>query len=231
MVGSILVVNEGIKPVLVEYAQVRVSQVASKALGIAVSRKISEDLEAGDLIEVQVDENGKVENYIFNTVVENRVRRNVQYRVETFMKLLEKGEQPELGTPLEIEEELAPSERELLEAIRERGLLIEVPLGQALGVPVLANLGPKIPINLEAVGDVYTEVKSEMVETGINGALIRVNVYIQVNVRIIMPFASNPVVLEQNIPVTRMFHPGEVPEYYQGGEGDSNLSIPLDPLN
>ncbi|SFM38756.1 sporulation protein YunB [Gracilibacillus orientalis] len=230
MITSILIVNEGIKPVLMDYAKFRVEQIANQAMGIAVSKKINEDLEAGDLIQVQQDDEGRVENYIFNAVVENRVQRNVQYRVENFLKLLEKGERPETGVPLEVEMDLEPSEQELLNDVREQGLLVEVPLGQALGVPILANLGPKVPVNMEVIGSVETELTSKIVETGINGAYIHVNVHIAVEMMVVIPFASEPYKVVQDIPVTKVFHPGDVPNYYnEGGEGSSDLSIPIDP--
>ncbi|MFC4404850.1 sporulation protein YunB [Gracilibacillus xinjiangensis] len=231
MVASLLIVNEGIKPVLLEYAKVKVSQIANQALGIAVNKKISEDLETEQLVQYEVDEQGRVVNYIFNAIVENRVQRNVQYRVESFLKLLEKGERPETGIPLEVEMELDPSEEELLNDIREKGLLVEVPLGQTLGIPVLANLGPKIPVNMEVIGHVETEITSDIVETGVNGAYIHVNVHIEVEMRVVIPFASEPVRVIQDIPVTKVFHPGDVPNYYQSGEGGSNLSVPIDPLD
>ncbi|SER78626.1 sporulation protein YunB [Gracilibacillus ureilyticus] len=228
MISSLLIVNEGIKPVLLDYAKVRVSQIANQALGIAVNKKISEDLETEQLVKFEVDEQGRVVNYIFNAIVENRVQRNVQYRVENFLKLLEEGERPEIGVPLEVEMELEPSEQELLNDIRERGLLVEVPLGQTLGIPLLANLGPKIPVNMEVIGHVETEISSNLVETGVNGAYIHVNVHIEVEMRVVIPFASEPVRVVQDIPVTKVFHPGDVPDYYQNGDGGSNLSVPIE---
>jgi sporulation protein YunB len=230
MVTSLLIVNEGIKPVLLEIAEVKVSQIANQALGIAVNKKISEDLETEQLVQYEVDEQGRVVNYIFNAIVENRVQRNVQYRVESFLKLLEKGERPETGVPLEVELELEPSEEALLDDIREKGLLVEVPLGQTLGIPILANLGPKIPVNMEVIGHVETEITSDIVETGVNGAYIHVNVHIEVEMRVVIPFASTPVRVKQDIPVTKVFHPGDVPNYYQSGEGGSNLSVPIEPF-
>ncbi|KAB8131831.1 sporulation protein YunB [Gracilibacillus oryzae] len=229
MISSLLIVNEGIKPVLLEIAKVKVSQIANQAVGIAVNKKISEDLENDKLIQYEVDEQGRVVNYIFNSIIENRVQRNIQYRVENFLKLLEEGDRPEIGVPLEVEMELEPSEKKLLDEIRKRGLLVEVPLGQTLGIPLLANLGPKIPVNMEVIGFVETSITSDIVETGVNGAYIHVNVHIEVEMRVVIPFASEPVRVVQDIPVTKVFHPGDVPDYYQDGEGDSNLSVPLDP--
>ncbi|ENH95924.1 hypothetical protein J416_13409 [Gracilibacillus halophilus YIM-C55.5] len=218
------------KPVLLNYAEVRVKEIANQAMAIAVSKKISDDLETDDLIDVEVNENGEIENYVFNAVVENRVQRNVQYRVENFLKLLEQGDRPEAGVPLEVEMDLEPSEEALLDDIREKGLLIEVPLGQALGVPVLANLGPKVPVNMEIIGAVGTEVNSKLLQTGINGAMIEVNVHIEVEMRVVVPFASKPTTVAQDIPVTKVFHPGEVPQYFnQGNDEGSDLSIPIEP--
>lgn len=231
MVLSIVIVNEGIKPVLMEIAKVRVSQISNQAMGIAVSKQITEDLEEEEHILFETDENGRVEHYIFNAVAENRVQRNVQYRVENFLKLLEDGEHPEMGTPLDmdLDFDLDPSEQKLIDDIRKNGLLVEIPLGQALGLPILANLGPKIPVKIEVLGAVRTQVKSQVVETGINGAVIDLKVHIEIEMQVVIPFASEPHRIEQDIPISKMYHPGDVPYYYHNGSDDSNLSVPIDP--
>ncbi len=83
---------------------------------------------------------------------------------------------------------------------------------------------------MEVIGHVATEITSSLVETGVNGAFIHVNVHIEVEIRVVMPFASKPVNVKQDIPVTKVYHPGEVPYYFNQNKEDApDLSLPIDP--
>ncbi len=226
---SILIINNQIKPVLMSIAVDRTEQYANKAMGIAVSKRISDDLDTTNLYQAQTDEAGNIISYVFNTDVENRIQRDIQYRVENFLDRVEKGDIPGPGAPLDVEVE--PEEEQTIEKVKENQNLLEIPIGQVLGIPLLANLGPTVPVNIDTIGIVSTEVTDEFIESGINGAYINVLVHIEVEVSVVIPFASAPIKLEQDIPITRFFQPGDVPQYYnKGGNNDPSLSIPIDPL-
>ncbi|MRH44713.1 sporulation protein YunB [Aquibacillus halophilus] len=226
---SIIIINEGIKPVLMDIATTRTEQYANKAMGIAVNKRISEDLDTTNLVEGQTNDEGRVVNYIFNTDVENQIQRDIHYRVETFLDRIEKGDIPGPGAPLDVE--IEPEEELPIDKVKENQNLLEIPIGQVLGIPLLANLGPTVPVNIKTLGIVSTEITDEFVESGINGAYINILVHIEVEVSVVIPFASAPIKLEQDIPITRIFEPGDVPQYYnKGGNNDPSLSIPIDPL-
>ncbi|WP_186578160.1 sporulation protein YunB [Aquibacillus kalidii] len=229
---SILIVNEKIKPVMLTIARYETNEIVNEAMGIAVSKKISEDL-SNELVKVKYNDQGDPVNYMFNTVVENRVQRNVQYRLQNYLSQIEKGIRPDPGTTLDVE--LENEETSAIESVKE-GPLLEIPLGQAMGIPLLANLGPKIPVNLDISGYASTEVQGKFEPVGVNGGYIIVQVHVEVEATVVIPFASEPAKFTQDIPVTRLWHPGEVPDYFfdgqGGGEGQSSpdVSIPLDPL-
>ncbi|WP_407272553.1 sporulation protein YunB [Radiobacillus sp. PE A8.2] len=225
---SIIVINNKITPILIEIAQYRTEQHANRAMGIAVNKKLVEDLDTEDLIEIDYDEEGNVVSYGFNPVVQNRVQRNIQYRVENFLAELEKGNIPDQGAPLDVE--LDQEEQPSSEAVREKSNLIEIPIGQVLGIPLLANFGPRIPVNIETTGFVSTEVKSSVLDLGINNTYIEMYVLIEVELRVLIPFESAPVHLEQRIPIGNRGINGEVPYYYNDGGGNAgDISLPIDP--
>lgn len=228
---SLIIINNGIKPVMLDIATTRTEQMANRAMGIAINKKMAEDIDADELVEIDKDEEGNIVSIGFNTVVENRVQRNVQYRVENFLKELEQGNVPAPGDPLKGSDE--STENSTIEDVKENPTLLEIPIGQVLGIPLLANLGPMVPVNLDTIGYVSTEVKSTTQEVGPNGAYFIVYVHIEVEVSVVIPFGTKPARIEQDIPITRQFSPGEVPLYYSPGgnnDNDPNFSIPMDPL-
>lgn len=223
---SIFYVNERIKPILLEIAETRNEQYANIAMGIAIGTQINDDLELGQLLTFQYDQEGRVVSYQVNAALEARIQRNIQYRVETFLRLLEEGAVPEESALHELE--MSESE---IEQVRSQASLIEISLGQALGIPLLANLGPKIPVNLEVIGYVNTVVETRISGLPINNIQIEPVVHINVEIRTIIPFGSKTAVIDQSIPIGSGGYSGEVPLYYnQGSSDDIPLTIPLQPL-
>lgn len=228
-IAGVVIVNKGIKPVLLEIAETRNEQYANMAMGIAVNKKLNEDLEIENLIEFQYDESGQVVSYQINAAMENRVQRNIQYRVENFIHQLENGVVPDTSTPLDVD--IEAEEQATIETVRGKSNLIEIPLGQVLNLPLLANLGPKIPVNLELIGYVNTEVETKVTDVQINSVHIEPVVHIEVEIRTIIPFGSKTARIEQEIPIGSGGYNGDVPQYYSPGKDDNtNLSVPIDPL-
>ncbi|WP_440896187.1 sporulation protein YunB [Amphibacillus sp. Q70] len=223
---SILYVNYRIKPILLEIAETRNEQYANMAMGVAIGEQMNEDLELGELITFQYDQEGRVVSYQVNAAQETRIQRNIQSRVEQFLHLLEQGVSPDESDLLELE--LSQSE---IEQVRQQGSLIEIPLGQVLGIPLLANLGPKIPVNLEVIGFVNTEVETLITGMKINSVHIEPVVHINVEIETIIPFGSKTAIIDQSIPIGSGGYSGDVPLYYNmNPEDDTPLSIPLEPV-
>ncbi len=223
---SIVIVNKGIKPILLEIAETKNIQYANIAMGIAVNKKLNEDLEVEDLIEFQYDESGQVTSYHINAAMENKVQRNIRYRVENYLDQLEQGVVPDTSAPLDVD--IEAEEQTSIEAVQEKSNLIEIPLGQVLNLPLLANLGPKIPVKLELIGYVNTEVKTTISNVSINTVHIEPVVFIEVEIRTVIPFGSKTARIEQEIPIGSGGYNGDVPQYYNNGNGNNdNVAIPI----
>ena len=94
------------------------------------------------------------------------------------------------------------------------GILFLISLGSATGNSLLANIGPKIPLNLSVIGNVQTDVHSKVSNYGLNNALIEVFVDVQIQMVIQMPFLSEKAKIKKTIPLTMEMIQGDIPNYY-----------------
>ncbi|WP_420800456.1 sporulation protein YunB [Paenibacillus piscarius] len=115
-----------------------------------------------------------------------------------------------------------------------------IPLGQALGSPLVASYGPDIPVKVEPQGAVKVELNTRQKNAGINMILVEVYIHIVTEVAVVVPFDMEPQVVDTEIPVSYLMVVGDVPMYYydnQGkpvGENGSNapgIAIPAPSLN
>lgn len=225
---SLWIINKGIEPTLMEIAETRTKQFAREAINEAVSKRIAEDLQTEQLVKIEKDAQGNVVQMDWNTVVVNRVLRNTTYRVQNYLKMLEKGDVPKAGTPLDVE--VDPDEPLEEDDIEENPALIRIPVGQATNNTLLANLGPKVPVHFQFIGDVQSNVQKEITEYGINGAFFNISIHIVANVRVVIPFSTRTATVETDIPVYFGTVQGEVPNFYNGIGGEQQnptFSIPI----
>lgn len=115
-----------------------------------------------------------------------------------------------------------------------------IPLGQALGSPLIASFGPDIPIKIEPQGAVKVELNTRQKNAGINMILVEVYIHIVTEVAVIVPFDMQPQVVDTEIPVSYLMVVGDVPMYYYDNQGQpvgnnsSNapgIAIPAPPIS
>lgn len=96
---------------------------------------------------------------------------------------------------------------------------VNLNLGSFTGINLLSGSGIKIPIKVNTVGNVKTDVRSEFKSQGINQTLHRLYLQIETEISVLTPFntinetISNQFILAENIIV------GEIPETYYNLEG------------
>ncbi|WP_226580219.1 sporulation protein YunB [Halobacillus litoralis] len=227
---SLWFINRGVTPALVEIAETKAQQLARDAINEAVSKTIAEDLQFNDLVKMEKDNQGNIVYMGWNSVVVNRALRDTTIRVQNFLKRMELGELPMEDTALE--PNIDP-DRTQDEEGEQPATLIELPIGLATNNSLLANLGPKVPVQLRVIGDVQSEVDIDMTEYGINAALFELTIHFEVNVRIVIPFSTETTVVTNNIPIDQATILGKVPEFYggmTGDEGNPSFSVPMEPL-
>lgn len=95
-----------------------------------------------------------------------------------------------------------------------------IPLGQAMNSVILASFGPDIPVKLVPAGAVKVDLNTRVQNAGINMILVEVYIHIQAEVTIIIPFDSEPEIVETEIPISYVLVVGDTPMYYVDGKGN-----------
>ncbi|MFB4165786.1 sporulation protein YunB [Alteribacillus sp. JSM 102045] len=206
-IQGIWLVNKQITPTLLEIANLETQKIATSAINYAVTSTLK-DVDMNKLIEIEKGDNGEIASIGFNSHVYNQVTTNAVSEAQHYLMKMEQGSVPEPAAPF-----IAHHSKE------EDSTLYSIPLGRATDNAILAQLGPLIPIELTAIGDVDVELNEEIQEKGINNTWVRVSLDLDVDVEIIIPFATDTSVVKTTIPVGMLFVPGEVPDFYSKNGG------------
>jgi len=94
------------------------------------------------------------------------------------------------------------------------GVIAEIPFGIIFGNPLLANIGPKIKIRLSVLGDIMSNIETEVKPYGINNAYVEVRIKLEVTARVVLPFVTEKIVISNVIPISMNIVQGTVPDGY-----------------
>ena len=110
------------------------------------------------------------------------------------------------------------------------GLVLNIPMGVASEYIYLNNLGPKIPVKINFVGTLLTNLKTKITNYGLNNALVEVYAYIQISEEIITPVEFRELTTEYDVLIASKMINGRVPSFYgESFDTQSNLfNIPLE---
>lgn len=96
----------------------------------------------------------------------------------------------------------------------EGGVIAIIPFGVIFGNSLLSNIGPNIKLRLNVLGDVVSNIETEIKPYGINNAYVELRITLTVNARIILPFASKKVTISNVIPLSMNIVEGNIPKAY-----------------
>ncbi|MCP1145695.1 sporulation protein YunB [Lysinibacillus endophyticus] len=214
--------NARLMPTYLQYAEVQTFKIASHVVSKAINARTSTVLDVNEIIEDLPSESDYMLTTRFNTEIINKVRAETVTLVKEHLQLAEQGDLTQLP-------DLENVEYDISEIQKGDGIVFFVPIAQALNLPLLGNLGPRVPIRFHIIGNVASDVATSFKEFGINNALVEVNIHIKVNVQIIIPFASKQSSVEQTIPVAIGLVRGQVPHIYtNGGDGaQPSIEVPV----
>lgn len=209
---SVLLVNKGIEPTLMRYAESETRNIASLVINRAITKRTTNVGENNQVVQIIPGSDGEKQNFQLNTDLINRVLAETTAQIQKNLKAAKQGNLAQLEqiTDVEIETENTKD---------ENSITWYVPLGQATNIALLGNLGPKIPVKFQAIGEVEPDVHIQTKEMGINNTWVEVSIEIEVSVQIITPFATKITKLKQSIPVGSALVEGTVPQFYNGGGG------------
>lgn len=89
---------------------------------------------------------------------------------------------------------------------------VKIPLGYLTNNVMFYNMGPKITVKMQQVGNITTSYESEFESAGINQTRHKIYLNLTSTIRVIVPFNSKEVEVTCQIPVSDTIIVGKIPE-------------------
>ncbi|MEN2467971.1 sporulation protein YunB [Ornithinibacillus sp. JPR2-1] len=222
---SLEFVDHKITPTIVQIAERKTKEFATRGINSAV--KFAEEYSFDDLAITDRNEAGYVSIIGYNPTVVNKIKRAATERVEEFFYSMNRGLPTQYSNPLGEPEVYGDTVEELVD---RDPTVIEIPIGQATGNSILANLGPRIPVKLELIGNVETELIEEIQQLDINNVYVSLYVQVEAEVQIMIPFTTDVTKVSSRILIDKSLIMGKVPEFYGGSGGNPPIAVPIEDL-
>ena len=96
---------------------------------------------------------------------------------------------------------------------------IKISIGSFTGVSLFSGLGVGIPIKISTIGSVKTDVKSELINKGINQTIHRIYLDINCQISVLTPFNTVTENVENKFIIAENVIIGDIPETYYNLDG------------
>ena len=170
-----------------------------KVITMIINSACDEEIIGNNLYSINKDSNNEIKMITYNSYEVTKLINDVTSNIESKIKTIENNEMNYYGEYGDIV---------------NSGVISEIPFGVIFGNSLLNNIGPKIKIRLNLLGDIMSNIETEVKPYGINNAYIEVRIKLEVNARIVLPFAAKMVSISNVIPLSMNVVQGTVPEAY-----------------
>lgn len=185
--------------ILLNYAENETIKVSTIIINKSIS-KILKNKDYFELIDIEKNTDDEIISVNFNNYLVNKALVELNDDILNSISILKK----------EIIDELD------LKYFNSKDLIYYVPIGVIYDMPILVDLGPKIPYKTNLLGSIDSSITTNATYYGINNALIEVSLNISLNIQVILPFTSKNVNIIKNIPLDSKIIQGKIPQYYGG---------------
>ncbi len=222
MMTSLLIfkyLSKKISPPLFKYAEIETKKFSNKIINDAIAKNVTKDIKSDEIFIVKYGDDKEIKSIDFNTNKINEYLSKATNTIQKDMNNIEKGNIYEIEN---IDDLLKDYKKEDL----KKGIIFYVSTGLFFNNPLLANLGPKIPVKISLTGDIISYISTEVEDYGINNSLLKVYINITVNEDIILPFKGQNIKMDAKIPIAIKMISGKIPQYYYGGRQSSQVVVP-----
>ena len=208
-------------PILMKQATIDCKKMAILIIKNSLNDEVLSTLD-NNMYNVIQNNNGEIQTIDFNPIIVNKFLTKTTNVVSNNLKNLEKGNIKDISF-IDINDYDINN--------LKNGVISSIPMGIITNNVLLSNLGPKVPVKINMVGNVISNVETKVSNYGINSSLIQVFVKVEVTEEVIIPFQTKTIKVVNEIPVAMKVINGKVPEYYGSGrlsESSNILSIPIE---
>jgi sporulation protein YunB len=194
-----VIVEKRIEPTLLVVATQKVDQMAKGAINEAVTKRISQQgVDFFEIVALEKDAEGSIKAVNFNFKEYSRIIGETTSRIQNRLKEFE-----------------------------EENVTVSIPLALATKNAFLEHYGPHIPVTFVPIGAVKTRLETSLQEAGINMVLATVYILVEVDLQIVIPFATEHKRVTTQIPITEALIVGKVPDYlYNNPQGKPDVPLP-----
>ena len=193
------IISNHITPIVMDYSISEMKRIASIVINRSVNSDILNNNDMDKLFIVTRSSNDEVVTVTLDSVIVSKITDDISDACEDNIRLIEENSFEELKKKFNIGEEY-----------------FLVPSGIIFHNTFLNNIGPNIPISLKMIGNVTSGIKTEVKEYGINNSLVTISVEIKVELMVILPFSSDYISIDNEIPIAIKLIQGKVPQFYGG---------------
>lgn len=211
-----------LSPKLESYAELELRKFSTLIINKMIVKEINDTISLEDLFIVSKDSSDSIHTVDFNPIAVNRLLSIITNSIQSDFQNLEQGKYEELNLD---DNALIDYDKDLL----KRGIVFTIPSGLVFNNPLIANLGPKIPVRFSLTGDITSKINTKITNYGINNAMVEVNADVTIRERMILPFLTKDVVITVSVPIVIKLIQGTVPDYYFNGI-DKNSNIVTLPI-
>jgi len=203
--GFLRFLGNRVTPILLETSELEVQKISNYIANQAIYKVINEDISFQNLFETVTSSDGSIQAVDFNSSTVNQTNAVLKR-----LKDLESGQlDPEIVSGGYF------SETQLKHL--KKGVLKEIPIGLIIKNPLLANLGPKIPVRIHYIGDVLGNITTNITSYGINNALVQIGIHLEITAQILLPYLTKEKTIQFDIPLSIKMIQGKIPTYYSSG--------------
>lgn len=153
---------------------------------------------------------------IYKTLQQEVSNGNIQYQDFIFIHKDNQGHvtlmQANTVMVNKVAAKITLSVQKTLEGLRLQDF--EIPLGEIMGIPLLANYGPGINYRIMPMGTVRVNIVDQFEAAGINQTRHKIYLNFDTNVRIVVPSKSGEAVVAAQMPLAENIIVGSVPDTF-----------------
>ncbi len=193
---------QNLNPKIIEVSEQKIDKSFQYFLSTDVGYQLLNGLDLEDIIEINKNSAGEILNVDFDLDKAYQVLAIITTELTGSIKRLESGK-------INLVDENILS--------HNGQLVLELPMFIASKYALLSNLGPKIYLQINFIGNLLTNLKTKVTNYGLNNALVEVYVSIEISRELISPVVKNTNTISYDVLISSKIINGRVPAFY----GDS----------
>lgn len=187
----------------IQISEVEINKISYSIITDRINHDLLNKETLKDILIITKNKNDEILYVDFNWDIAYQVLDNVSNTLTSSFKELEQGNI-----------DIAYFDKNI--SHKSNGLILNIPFGNATKNIYFYNLGPKVPVKINFVGSVLTNLETKITNYGLNNALVEVFVFIEFHNQIMAPFSTKDMTFKYDAVIASMMIEGKVPSFYNG---------------